>query len=198
MSKVRFAWVAFAALFLAACLPVSTRSPLGTTAGLGQDKALIGSWKVIPTDKSSEDEPGFLHFLLDDGAMTGLLISTGKPGGDGEWSIYGISTATLGGHAYLNARIVSENGKAASPDETDRTIPLLYRAQQDGSIAFYLINEDAAKAAVKAGRIEGQVGEGSMGDVLITAAPEALDKFFASDEGVRLFREKLMVLRKVE
>ena len=200
MRSLRFALVIGAALLAAACLPVMTKSPVGTTAGLGADKALIGSWKAIPTDTSSDDEPGYLHFLQTADGMAALLVSTGKPDGtgDGEWSVYAVSTATLGGHAYMNARIASEDGKPADPDEAENTIPLLYRVEADGSIAFYLMSEDAVKAAVKAGKIAGEVGEGSMGDVLITAAPEVEDKFFASDEGAALFTEKLMVLKKLQ
>ena len=171
---------------------------MGTTTGLGADPALIGTWTPV-ADKASEGAPGYFHILkAEDGTLTALLVSTGSEKKTGEWSLYHATTATLGGHGYLNAQPVSENGKTEKTDETAANIPILYRVGPHGRLSLYLINEDAAKKAVADGEIDGTVEPGNMGDVVLTASPDKLDAFLASDAGAALFTEKLVTLKKVE
>lgn len=190
------------ALILAGCLPVTTTAPVGTTVGLGADPALIGTWMPVPDkdgDKDSNgDAPGYFHFLkADDGTLTALLVSTGNAKKTGEWSLYHVTTASLGGRHFMNVRIVSDNGKADKDGELGN-IPVLYRIDDDGQLSLYLIDEDKAKAAIADGKIDGTIGKGSSGDAVMTASPETLDAFIASDDGATLFTEKLVTLRRAE
>lgn len=198
MKVLRIACALAAALFAASCLPVTTDVPAGTTAGLGGDPALIGTWEVVP-DKPDQSGPRFVHFVAaKDGPMTVLLVDTGKKNSDGEWSVSSASTATLGGRHYLNVRAVSENGKPAEAADMLRNVPLLYRIDRRGMLRVFLIDEDKAKAAIEAGKIDGRVEPGEFGDVIITAPAVKLDAFIASGDGAALFTQKLLVLKRVE
>lgn len=191
-------------LLLAGCLPVTTSSPVGSTAGLGADPALIGSWKVIAAKGTAAAEdpsegPGFVHFLRgEDNRLTAVLIAAGSAAHKtrGDWSVYSISTATLGGRRYLNARAILESGKPAKAEDADGNIAMLYRLEAD-RLTIYLMDDDKAKAAIAAGEIEGRVSDGKFGDVTLTATPQALDAYITG-AGAKLFTQKLMVLKKVE
>ncbi len=197
MNAVRIALALCAMLFAAACLPVASKTPLGTTAGAASDPALIGSWKAL--DRKDEDGPGYIHLIAGkDGALTALVVSTGSTGHEGDWSVFAVTVARLGNRHYLNARSVIDNGKPASADEAANTIPISYTISGDGTLSLALIDEDAAKAAIAAGKIEGTVAPGQLGDVTLTASADKLDAFFASDEGARLFTQKLVVLKKID
>lgn len=186
-------------LLLTGCLPVTSKAPVGTTVGQTVAPALIGTWRPVP-EKGKKDEsrpPGYFHLIADrDGTITALLVSTGDAARKtGEWSRYRVTNATLGGHHYLNVQIVSDNGKPSK--DPDANIPVLYRFGQHGRLTLYLMNEKGAKTAIQSGAIAGTVTEGKYGDVQLTAPPDKLDAFLASDQGAALFSEKLVTLRKL-
>ena len=195
MKAMRFALLAAAALIVAACLPVTTEHPVGTTAGFKQDPALIGVWKAEPN--KDDDKPGYLAFLNaeEDGAMTAIMVAPGKDAGD--WATYNLKLATLGGNRFINAWAVLNNGRAADADEARADIPLLYRFGKDGKLTLYLLDEDATRAAIRAGRIKGEAQPGETGDAHITAEPKELDAFFATRESAALFVKPLIVLDRV-
>jgi hypothetical protein len=203
MAPFRLIFVAFfvtlAGLAATACLPVTSKAPVGTTVGLGPDPALAGAWKAAPT--ADDKGPTYLHFLAGaDGGMTVLIVSHAHDKGGSGWSEYRVTAATLNGHHYLNALAVRENGQSPSEAEATRNTPLLYTLSADGkTLSLYLIDEDAAKAAIKAGDLQGTVEPGNFGDVVLTAAPDKLDAFFARDEALRLFGNKpLVVLERLD
>ncbi len=184
------------ALMLAGCLPVTTKSPVGTTVGLGADPALIGTWMPVPDKDTDDGAPGYFHFFRnEDGTLAALLVSTGNAKKTGEWSLYRITTARIGGRDYMNVRAVSDNGKTTTDSDLGN-IPINYRLDDDGTLSLYLIDEDAAKAAIASGAIEGEAGKDKSGDAVLTASPEKLDAFLASEAGQALFRRKLAVLRR--
>jgi hypothetical protein len=198
MKIVRFAVAAM--LVVAACGPVTTRNPVGTTASFQQDPALVGLWKGEPDpnkDRNDDDKPGYLAFLngSEDGTMTGLLVAPAK--GSGDWGYYKLKPTTLGANHYLNAWAVMTDDHAADPSEANADVLLLYRFAKDGKLMLYMLDEDATRAAIKAGKIKGEVGQGSTGDVRITAEPRALDAFFAGKQGAALFVKPFAVLRRV-
>lgn len=197
MKFMRFAVLTAAMLFVAACLPVTTKNPVGTTAGFKQDPALIGLWRVEPDKDKGDDKKGFIAFLNaeDDGTMTGLMIAPAK--GAGDWGSYRLKPTTLGGNHYLNAWPVMNNDHGAEPGEAKSDFPLLYRFGKDGRLMLYLLDEDATRAAIKAGKIKGEIEPGSSGDVRITADPKALDAFFASKQGAALFVKPFAVMHRV-
>ena len=187
-------FVTLAGLLATACLPVTSTSPIGSSAGLGPDPALAGAWKAAP--QADETGPTYLHFLADakDG-MTVLIVSHARGKGDSGWSEYRVTAATLNGHHYLNALAVQEDGKPVSDASATRNMPLLYTLSADGkTLSLYLIDEAAAKAAIKAGKLDGTIEPGDFGDVVLTAAPDKLDAVFARDDAPKLFEQKPVVV----
>ncbi|GEM_PF-836025 len=199
MTRIRAAAAAAICLFLASCLPVTTSVPVGSTAGFRPDPSLIGTWIARSADKSDKNaDAAYFHFLPQpDGSFT-LVMTPYKPAKDsGEWSVYRLQTATLGTNRFINAQEVSNNGKAPD-DSLTRIFPLLYRAGKGGQITLYLVDEDAAKAAIQSGKIKGEIEQGSYGDVHITADAQALDAFFQSPDGLKLFVKPLLVMTRAK
>ena len=75
-------------------------------------------------------------------------------------------------------------------------IPVLYSLGADGSLALNLMDEDAVKHAIEAGRIAGMVETRAFGDVVLTASPDALDAFLATPAGHAMFK-RLAILDRV-
>jgi hypothetical protein len=191
MHRFRFALALFATLALAACYPPTTSHPVGSTVGLKADPALTGVWKGIDHDGKAH----YVHFLhQSDGTLTILIVETGDKAED--WYSVTATTAQLGANRLMNAKLLWTDNKP----ETDipGTVPVLYRFDAKGTLTLALMNEDAAKAAILAGKIKGTVEKGAMGDAVITAAPATLDKFMASPEVVKLFAAPAFILHRVE
>ena len=198
MKIMRFAVLGIAALFVAACLPVTTKNPVGTTAGFKQDASIVGVWKVEPQKGDEDDKQGFIAFLNaeDEGVMTAVMVAPGK--GAGDWGSYRLKLTTLGENHLMNAWADTNNGKAADKDEANADVLLLYRVGKDGRLSLYLLDEDKTRAAVQSGRIKGDAGQGSMADVHITAEPAELDKLFASKEGMALFDKPFATMKRID
>ena len=194
-----------AALTLAACIPVTTKSPVGTAAGLKPDPALYGMWEASfdPAQSGATPEDAkervFIAILPDKGGdVTAVLADIPSAEKDGEWSSYVLTTATLGAAHYINARALSTDGTPADGREATSTFPILYRIGGDNTLKLYLVDEDAAKAAVNSGKIAGKIEGGNFGDVMLTATAAQLDAYFASDAGRALFTKPLLVLHRVK
>jgi hypothetical protein len=194
----RIVAILVATLALAACLPVTSKSPVGSTAGFKSDPALFGMWEGTPEDPANAK--GMVFFAImptDEGEATVVFVDMPVPVKSGDWANYTVQTAALGPYRYLNARAKFTDGKPADGAEAESTFPLLYRFDSSGRLVLYLLDEDATKEAVKAGKIAGVVGNGTLGDVTLTASPKELDAFFATGKGRALFTKPLIVLRKV-
>ncbi|HEY1633007.1 MAG TPA: hypothetical protein VGF56_16940 [Rhizomicrobium sp.] len=180
------------ALLAAACLPVTTTTPVGTTTGLSADPALTGMWKGHG-DKPSDTIYAF--FFPQSGATTSavLLRSAAKDGG---WGHYTFETTTLGQYKFMNAHEISSDGKPSDAAAAQKTFPLLYRVNGDGALVIYLVDEKRAKAAIKAGKIQGTIDPTDYGDVVLTAAGADLDAFLQTPDGRALFVKPLAILKK--
>ncbi len=195
MNILRPAVAAFALLALAACYPPTTTHPVGTTAGFKLDPVLSGTWKADPPEPS--ERGAFYHFLPKlDGTLTVLIVQSGDEP-DGDWNLVELTTGKAGANRFMNARLLSSNGK---PEEGSPggTIPVLYRIDAKGRITLYLTDETATKAAIKAGKIKGTIGKGDSGDAVITADPAALDKYMASSAAAALFTKPFSTLHKID
>ena len=194
MKAIRFAVLGLAALFVAACLPVTTKNPVGSTVGFKADPAIIGLWKGRGDD--SDDKDGYFYFLRnEDGSITAILITPGKDTDD--WGTFTLQTASLGANHLMNVREALKNGQPNDEELAKANILLLYRIERDGKLTLALLDDEATAAAVKAGKIQGTIEPGSSGDVHITAEPAAQDAFFATKEGAALFSKKLVTLTRV-
>jgi hypothetical protein len=137
----------------------------------------------------------FAFLKNDDDSMTVILVT--PENGHDEWGTFNVRTATLGANHVMNVHGELKEGKPDTDELSKQNILLLYRLGADGMLTLSLLDEKATAAAIKAGRIAGTIDPGSMGDVHITAEPEALDAFFATEEGAELFRAKLVTLTKM-
>lgn len=183
------------ALLLAGCLPVTSETPVGTTTGFRNDNALYGTWKGRMEDEKTET---YFHFLPDkDGSITAVLVSAQGGKEDAGWMTFALRTATLGTNRIMNAVEATDNGKPPEDAMKGANIPLLYTISNGRKLTLYLLDEDKAKDAIKAGKIAGTIEAGNFGDVKITANAGALDAFMATPEAAKLFKA-FIVLKKVE
>ena len=189
--------LAIAATFLlAGCLPVTSKTPVGTTAGLGADEALTGTWVGRSQDEKDKGA-AYFHFLKGkNGALMALMVFAGG-GNDEEWTAFNLRTATLGKNHFVNAIETFNNNEPVEGNLKDVNIPLLYSFGRHHRLTLYLLDEDKVKEAIKAGKIAGTIESGDYGDVTITADAAALDAFMAMPEAAKLFKV-FVVLKKAE
>ena len=196
MTFARIAAALGLALILAGCLPVTTKTPVGSTTGLGTDTALYGTW--IGHTPDGDASPIF-HFLArDDESMTVILVTPPHGTDKGDWSVYGVRASKLGANRFLNVQEISSNGKPPGSDAPNGTFPLLYRTAADGSVTLYLMDEKLAAGAIKTGKIAGEVEPGENGDVHITADAKTLDAFMQTRAGLALFAKPLIRLTRMK
>ena len=206
-------WAIGCSLLLAGCLPVTSKVPVGTTAGLGADPALLGTWTGRAEDQPDQDKNDkdkgtlYIHFLPakspDGPAINGVWVVTKNGKNDGELNIYVLRTAKLGDNNFIdvvkftNSDTQTKPGAAPDNGLNGGFIPLLYTIGKHRTLSLYLLDEDKVKAAITAGKIAGTVETGNFGDVTITADAHALDAFMATPEAAKLFKV-FVVLHKAE
>ena len=190
MRALRLASVLCAAL-TCACLPVTTKTPVGSTTGFAPDRALVGVWRGA-NDAHEKNDIAFIIFVKnDDGTMTAILPE------DDRWSTYSVRAATLGGHNFMNVRGLLENGKPADDELAGQQFPMLYSVKGN-RLSLMLVDEKRAAAAIRSGAVAGTIEPGEYGDVHITADGAALDAFMQSDAGLALFSGKPLLMTKVD
>jgi len=185
--------LAFAAL--GACLPVTSKVPVGTTMGFRQDQALLGTWRA---QAEKDDKPAYVHILAnDDQTMSAVVISPPEDKNGGDWSVYRLQAATLGSNRVLNVQEQFANGKPSEGPLASEHIILLYRASGPGRITLYQMDDKALAAAIRAGEIAGEIEPGESGDVRLTAEAGALDKFMSTPRAAALFSKALVTLTRI-
>jgi hypothetical protein len=198
MTLARAFVAAAAALLLTACLPVTTKVPVGTTVGFKPDPMLLGTWRARGTNEK-EGASNLTFLANNDGTMTAVLVTPPHDHWGGEWGAYELHAATLGANHYLNAREIIANGKIDHESPlTKRNIVLLYRAAGRGRIEIYQMDDKAAAAAIKAHEIAGDIEPGQDGDVHITADEPALDAFMRSSRAAAMFTKPLITMTRVD
>lgn len=197
MRSVRLVFaVAAASALLGACLPVTTRVPAGSTIGFKIDPVLVGTWRGVASD---QDIPAYVHILgNDDGTMTAIVVTPAFKENQGDWSVYKLRAATLGVNHILNAQEVSANGKTSEGPLAQEHVLLAYRIQSHDNIGLYHMDDHATAAAIRAGEIAGEIEPGETGDVRITAAEPALDRFLGTPRAARLFNKLLVTLTRAK
>jgi hypothetical protein len=188
--------VALFAAGLGACPPVTSKTAVGTTVKAAPDPAFEGMWKGRLA--GGEGFSYFTFFPKDDGTVSAVIVTPNTAKDKGGFGSFSLTTVALGSYHYINAQELIDDGKTATGSVAENTVPLLYRVNGDGAIVLYLIDEDVAKAAVKAGKLQGTIGEGDYGDVTLTATGADLDAYMASPAGRALFIKPLVILHKVK
>jgi hypothetical protein len=194
MKLARLAALLVVALCAAACLPVTSSTPVGSTVGLKPDPALAGIWKGH--GEKLGDILYLSFFATDDGPITAVMQ---KPDGkDGGWASYSLQTATLGTNHFMNAHEVSSDGKPSDSVEAQKTFPLLYRVNGDGALVIYLLDEKRAAAAIRANKIAGTIEPGASGDITFTAPAAELDAFMQTPDARALFVKPLAIFKRLK
>jgi hypothetical protein len=193
MPLARLFAVLAAAIVLAGCLPVTSKTPVGTTTGLSADPALFGTWKgKNPQDKDQRD--GTIHFMQAKEGGFDIVVVLAEGSRDDGWTAFTASSARLGDHHFLNATMTYDKGIPAEGRLKGAVIPLLY-VRSGRTLTLYQIDEAAAKAAIQAGKINGTIAPGDNGDVTITADAAELDRFMARPGAAMLFQPMLVLKR---
>ena len=196
LNFLRMACVALVGVGLCACPPVTSKTPVGTTVKAVRDPALTGVWRGKVADG---DGASYFTFLpQDDGTYSVVLVTPPSAKDKGGYGVFPVQTVTLGHYHFINAREIFEDNKPAKGTMADNTFPLLYRLSGDDTLVVYLVDENAARDAIKSGKLKGTIEQGDFGDVAITAAPGELDAYMASPAGRALFTKPLVVLKKVK
>jgi hypothetical protein len=176
-----------------ACLPVTTSSPLGP-AGSKPDPLLTGMWKGKAGESQSVTYLTF--FPQSDGTLKIVMMMPPAVNEDGGWMVFQARSVRLGFYQYLDAKEVDDGGKP--PDARLAHIPVLYHLSGDGFLVLTLIDDSAAREAIRNGKIAGTIERGEYGDVTITADPAAVDGFLGSDAGRALFKKPFAILARVK
>jgi hypothetical protein len=211
MTKLRAVFAIACTFLLASCLPVTSKTPVGTTVGLGADKALVGTWTG-----RSEDQPGngqkdkgtlYLHFLpeksQDTPALVVVWVFTGSAKNNGEVDLYELRTAKLGDNNFIDVLKLGDIDHGLHADDSKDnglnggSVPVLYKFGKHHTLTLYMLDEDKVKAAIAKGEIAGTVEPGDYGDVQLTNDAKTLDAFMARPEAAKLFKV-FLVLRKTE
>jgi hypothetical protein len=195
----QFLSIGFAALIglgVAACPPVTSKTPVGSTVAAAPDPGLAGVWKGKTA--GSKVDSYFTLFPEDDGTISAVVVTPPLGTDKGGWGVFSVQTVVLGPNHFMNVQEMSDEGKPATGNLADSTTPLLYRLNGDGALVLYLIDETAAKNAIKAGKIAGTIGQGEYGDVALTAPAADLDAYMASPAGRALFIKPFVLLRRVK
>jgi|HubBroStandDraft_3_1064219.scaffolds.fasta_scaffold81302_2 hypothetical protein len=193
MKFARLAAVIVAALTLSACLPVTSKEPIGAGAGYAPDPALYGVWR-----SKASDGPGTMIFVKnDDDSQSVIVVAQGKDADSGEWELFNIKASKLGSRTYMSAREMEMNGKPADDELAGQNIPLLYKIEGK-TLTLRLLDDKKVADAIKAGTIAGTIEPGENGDVRITANAVLMNALFSTDAGAALFGKPAWVMSKVE
>ena len=194
----RAIWAIACTLLLAGCLPVTSKTPVGTTTGLGADDALYGTWKGYG---EPEHVLSYIHFLPKKGEGIGaVLVNPKSDSDDGSVGLFLLRTSKLGANSFINVVKIyngMEENDSSWGELNDASVPMLYKFGKNHTLTLYLLDEDKAKEAIQAGKLSGAVESGNFGDVKITSDAAALDAFMATPEAAKLFKV-FLVLKKAE
>ncbi len=201
--KIRLlaAALAVASLLLTGCLPES-KNPLSTPATSRVDLRLNGVYAEQKDDKGAD--PAYWHFHYR-GASAGknqqprvttkieiIGVSHQATGGlDG--ARYHAYATQLGGRDYLS--FVEEKGNGATKENYSFA---RYEVNWRGDLRIWLLDNDAAAAAIQSGKLRGKVRTNRFGnDVLLTDTTARLAAFLAASDPALLFAKKPLVFHRI-
>lgn len=200
-SRLLPAILAVASLLLAGCLPES-KNPLSTPTTSRIDSRIGGVY--VQQKEGRKEDSAFWHFHYR-GASPGknqqprtttkieiVGVSHQSEGGLDGARYYAFATR-LGGHDYLSF-VEEKNGSAKEGNYSFARYEVNWR----GDLRLWLLDEDALAAAIKSGRLRGQVRTGKFTkDVLLTDTTVNLSAFVAASDPATLFRKTPLVLRRL-
>lgn len=178
------------AMGLAGC-KVDSVNPITALDSTQPDASIYGLWRY-----KSKDELTYIHvgpeFALGDAAAaankrTRVIFIDHKANGLTD-EAYVAYASRIGKQRYLNV-VQSEDGKTVG------YLFIRYTLVDRNTLRFAMVNEEALKSAIRAGRIKGTIrGEGLTSETAITAESGDIEKFLNEDGG-KLFTTPLVVRR---
>jgi len=159
------------------------------------DRSFLGTWNAKMAQADPGQQDAVFYFRMKRGKLTVLITQPKAKNHDDDVGAE-LTAATVGGNRFFNARLVATNNHQDDSGQPPGTIPVLRKFDDRRHVTFYLMDEDATKAAIKAGKIKGVVEPGQFGDATITADAGTLNAFMSSPAGLALFTEKLATLAR--
>ena len=181
-------------LLLAGCLPVTSKTPVGTTAGLGADEALYGTW----TGHGEDGTAVTFHFV------PWRTTPTRSP----SWSAPNTDSpspkpasmccTTKSATTFLNAAQMLRRGQSAGEpvERREHAAALQVREERQADASSYGRGQDQRGDPCRADRGHDRRRR-QWRRIEITADAAALDAFMAKPEASKLFK-LLIVLRRTE
>lgn len=191
-ARCRLAFLPLLLVMALAGCKVDSTHPITPVASAQPDIALYGVWR-----HRAQGELTYVHigpaFSLGDAAAgakarTRIVVIDHKANGltDDSYDAY---VSRVGSQRYLNV-VQVDAGKPVG------FIFVRYTRIDANTLRFSTMDEDALKAAIRAGSIKGTIrGEGLASETTITATSAEIEEFFGR-EGPKLFATPL-VLRRV-
>jgi hypothetical protein len=167
-------------LALVSCAPPRADHPLSDPKTAKVDAKLVGSWRG-----TKEGDVVFFHVMEKEaGLIDAVLVGTDSKKGAIVITLEGFTTE-LGGKKYLNLRpktAKTEYGEGWNV--SDRYLFVLYSVA-NGALSLSMMDDDIVKAAVTAGKLEGEVKDG---DVVLTSDTPKLAEFVKGADSAKLFK----------
>ena len=183
MKKFTLPFALVLLLNLAGCLPVS-QNPLSPLETAEADPRLTGLWY----GKSGEDEI-FLHMVPGKTAEMQIVEVDHEKTGAAHTTLYAMFPSVIDDRHYMNIR----EGK-------DKPFYLArYHITANGALSVWLMSDQTAAKAIKAGRIKGTVKKTSSTgiDVSISDTSAHLAAFVRKSDPEKLFDQKFGTFQKV-
>ena len=160
-------------LALSGCLVSTKTLPAGTPI---IDDRLVGAWRGI--DDDGKDSDAFLHFLKQapDKPLRLVWIEDG-------YQIYDVTTYVMGGHYVFAALPVGSSSNPPDESNDDESDYILgYYEVGPRETSFWLLDPQNVGELIAEGKVAGTSPGGGGDGVTLTASPEALAKFLATEE----------------
>lgn len=173
-------WLLPALLVAVSCGPPGSKHPLTDPAAAKADPRLAGTFVG-----ALEGARTVLHLFPKTGASLDLVLVGDDKEKGAAVLVFDAFPSVVGGRTYLNLRSKTFQGPyGEDPKLAEEWIFARYEVSPRGALTLWVMTEDEVKAAVEAGKLQGQVTEG---DVHLTASSPELAAFVAAADPAKLF-----------
>ncbi len=166
---------------VASCEPPRSKNPLSDPATAKRDERIFGTWAGRVGDKSDVT----LTVLARRGATFDLVILGDDHDNGAVVLAFEGFPSVIGGKSYFNLRSKSFTGDYGEKSHVAECwIFARYEVGTDGVLTLFDMEEDPARAAILAGKLEGKI---ESGQVELTGASTKLAAFVATSDASKLF-----------
>ena len=204
--------LALIAVFLGACLPIST-NPLSDPKTAAVDDRLVGRWSATKEGQTKEKQTPIVDFVRQEEGMTDVLIveSHGKKAADvdlgngvvthfsgrkGKWSAFRMFPSRIAGHAFMNLRLIAP--EESQGDFRGGYLLARYEITEKDKLKVWLLDSRKAEAAIKSGLAGDVKEEAYWSEVTIAASTEEWVSYFQTIDPVRLFSMEFATFQRIK